>query len=324
MHMRSVIIECAPMEGVTDYVFRRVQAKHFCPADKYYTPFISPTAAHRFSPKQLREVRAENNVGINLVPQLIGHNAEDFLWACGELKAMGYNEVNFNLGCPSGTVVSKKKGSGLLSERDMLTSFFDEVFEKTPVQVSVKTRIGKMNTEEFSALLELFSCYPISELVIHPRLQAQQYKGTPFLPAWEAALKQYPRPLCYNGDLFTAEKIEAFLENYPAAERVMLGRGLVANPAIAGEIRDGKKPDVQMFREFHAELLSQSRERIIQEKPLLMHMKEFWFYFGSSFENAEKPLKNLKKAQSLADYVSAVNQLFSTCPLRGDVGFHLP
>ena len=221
------------MEGVTDYVFRRVQAKHFCPADKYYTPFISPTATHRFSPKQLREVLPENNAGINLVPQLIGHNAEDFLWACDELKAMGYNEVNFNLGCPSGTVVSKKKGSGLLSEREMLTRFFDEVFEKTPVKISVKTRIGRMNTEEFSALLELFSGYPLSELIIHPRLQTQQYNGTPFLPAWEAALGEYSRALCYNGDLFTAEKVESFLESYPETERLMLGRGLAANPAIA-------------------------------------------------------------------------------------------
>ena len=311
------------MEGVTGYAFRTVQAKHFESADRYYTPFISPTASRSFSEKQLREVRPENNVGIKLVPQLIGHDAGDFLWACGELRAMGYDEVNFNLGCPSGTVVSKKKGSGLLSEREMLTRFFDEVFDKAPVKVSVKTRIGRMNTEEFSALLELFSAYPISELVIHPRLQTQQYKGSPYLPAWEAALGGYERPLCYNGDLFTAEKAESFIAAYPQTERIMLGRGLAADPAIIGELRSGAKAQKSGIKEFHDELLEVNLRRIGQDKPLLAHMKELWFYLGCSFENAGKPLKGIKKAQSLSDYRSAVETLFFNCDLRSDPGFHL-
>lgn len=309
------------MEGVTGYAFRAMQAKHFESADKYYTPFISPTATRIFSEKQLREVRPENNEGIKLVPQLIGHDAGDFLWACGELRAMGYDEVNFNLGCPSGTVVSKKKGSGLLSEREMLTRFFDEVFEKTPLAVSVKTRIGRMNTEEFSALLELFSAYPISELVIHPRLQTQQYKGSPYLPAWEAALRDYKRPLCYNGDLFTAEKADRFIAAYPQTERIMLGRGLAADPAIIGELKSGVKAQKRAFKEFHDELLEVNHRRIGQDKPLLMHMKELWFYLACSFENSEKPLKCIKKAQSLSDYLAAVASLFNNCELRDDPGF---
>ena len=322
--MKNVIIEAAPMEGVTDYAFRSVQAKHFACADRYYTPFISPTATRKFSEKQLRELRPENNEGVSLVPQLIGHDAGDFLWACGELRAMGYDEVNFNLGCPSGTVVGKKKGSGLLSEREMLTRFFDEVFENTPLKVSVKTRIGRMDTEEFSALLELFSTYPISELIIHPRLQIQQYKGKPYLPAWEAALREYKRPLCYNGDLFTAEKAEEFVAAYPQTERIMLGRGLAADPAIVGELKNGAKPQKSEFRKFHDELLELNNRRIGQDRPLLMHMKELWFYLACSFENSEKPMKGIKKAQSLSDYRAAVEILFGSCELRTDAGFHLP
>lgn len=319
--MKNVIYESAPMEGVTDYIFRRVQAELFESADKYYTPFISPTSTHKFSPRQLREVLPENNEGINLIPQLIGHSADDFLWAANELHAMGYDEINFNLGCPSGTVVSKKKGSGLLSEREMLTAFFDEVFEKTPVKVSVKTRIGRLSTEEFSALLELFSAYPVSELIIHPRLQTQQYKGKPYLPAWEAALAEYGKPLCYNGDLFTVSKIAEFLDAYPETERIMLGRGLVANPAIIGEAKGGAKAEKAEIKEFHDELFSQSRERIGQDKPLIMHMKELWYYLGESFEGAERQLKAIKKAQTAADYLSAVNVLFANCPLKEEKGF---
>ena len=311
------------MEGVTDYVFRRVQARHFSPADKYYTPFISPTSTHKFSPKQLRELLPKNNEGLKLVPQLIGHNAEDFLWAAEELRAMGYDEVNFNLGCPSGTVVSKKKGSGLLSEREMLTAFFDEVFGKARVKVSVKTRIGKLSTEEFSALLELFSAYPISELIIHPRLQTQQYKGTPYLPAWEAAMREYNRPLCYNGDLFTASKIASFLDTYPETESIMLGRGLVANPAIIRELKGGAKADRTEIKAFHEEIFSESRERIGQDKPLIMHMKELWFYLGASFADADKALKAIRKSQTAADYLSAVNALLASCPLKDEAGFYI-
>lgn len=321
--MKNIVIECAPMEGVTDYVFRRVQARHFTPADKYYTPFISPTATHKFSPKQLREILPENNDGLNLVPQLIGHNAEDFLWAAEEIRAMGYEEVNFNLGCPSGTVVSKKKGSGLLSEREMLTEFFDAVFEKTPIKVSVKTRIGKLDAEEFSALLELFSAYPISELIIHPRLQIQQYKGKPYLPAWEAAQKEYSGSLCYNGDLFTANAITDFLSAYPKTENIMLGRGLVANPAIISEVHGSGKAEKAEIKAFHDELFAESKERIGQDKPLVMHMKELWFYLGASFEDADKYLKAIKKAQNAADYLSAVNMLFLSCKLKDSSGFYV-
>ena len=311
------------MEGVTDYAFRFLQAKHFAAADKYYTPFISPTATHKLTEKQLRELAPENNAGIRLVPQLIGHDAEDFLWAAEEIKAMGYSEINFNLGCPSGTVVSKKKGSGLLSEREMLTKFFDEVFEKTPVAVSVKTRIGRLGTEEFSALLELFSAYPISELIIHPRLQTQQYKGTPHLPAWEAAQREDKRPLCYNGDLFTAQKVEAFLSAYPQTQSIMLGRGLAADPALIGELRNGVKAKKSEIKAFHDELLEVTNARIGQDRPVLMHMKELWFYLACSFVNSEKPLKGIKKAQSIADYRAAVEALFNSCELREDAGFHL-
>lgn len=310
------------MEGVTDYVFRRVQARHFTPADRYYTPFISPTATHKFSNRQLKEVLPENNDGLSLIPQLIGHSAEDFLWASGELKAMGYDEVNFNLGCPSGTVVSKKKGSGLLSERELLTRFFDEVFDKTRVKVSVKTRIGRLETEEFSALLELFSAYPVSELIIHPRLQIQQYKGKPYLPAWETALKEYKGALCYNGDLFTAQAAGSFLNSYPETDNIMLGRGLVANPAIISELKCGTKADASEIKAFHDELYAESDARIGSDKPLIMHMKELWFYLGSSFDGAEKQLKAIRKSQSAADYSTAVSSLFASCRLKEAPGFY--
>ena len=314
--------ECAPMEGVTDYVFRQAQSRLFAPADRYYTPFISPTATHLFTPRQTREFIPEHNEGINLIPQLIGHNAEDFLWAANELKAMGYNEVNFNLGCPSGTVVGKKKGSGLLAELQLLREFFDEVFEKTPVEISVKTRIGMASAEEFESILELYNRYPIKELIVHSRLQKQQYKGSPDMDAWQLALERSRAPLCYNGDIFDTLCAEKFTAQFPETEALMLGRGLAANPNLIGELKGGAPVTKEQLREFHAAIYEGCMERTQQEKPLLLHLKEFWFYYSCSFENPEKPLKAIRKAQHLSDYNAAVSAFFRECEIRSPAGFY--
>ena len=143
---------CAPMEGVTGDLFRQAQRQTFPAADSYYTPFLSPTANRTFSPRELREIEPAHNAGIRVVPQLMGHCAEDFLWMAGQLADMGYDEVNFNLGCPSNTVTVKKKGAGLLTEPDLLRRFFDAVFAACPLPVSVKTRLGKTTAAPFPAL----------------------------------------------------------------------------------------------------------------------------------------------------------------------------
>ncbi|MCF0137206.1 MAG: tRNA-dihydrouridine synthase family protein [Oscillospiraceae bacterium] len=316
-----MIFECAPMEGVTDFSFRQVQSRLFTAADRYYTPFISPTATRLFTPRQLRELVPEHNEGICLIPQLIGHDAGDFLWAARELREMGYREVNFNLGCPSGTVVSKKKGAGLLSEPELLRSFFDEVFEHSPVDISVKTRIGRDEPEEFSALLELFGRYPIRELIIHPRLQTQKYKGSPHLDVWRRATEESRAPLCYNGDIFDRARFEGFMSEFPGTERIMTGRGLAANPGLIGELKGEAPLTKQELEHFHAELLDACRQRIGQETPLLLHMKELWLYMSCCFADAEKPLKALRKSRTLADYSSAVHSLFRDCELRQPAGF---
>lgn len=314
-------LEAAPMQGVTDGDFRRVQSRIFAAADKYYTPFLTPTATHRMTPKELREVDPEKNRGIKLVPQILCASAPDFLWAAGELAAMGYAEVNLNLGCPSGTVTAKKKGSGMLDDLDSLRCFLDEVFAHCPIAVSLKTRIGGKDKDGFEALCELYSRYPAAELIVHCRLREQQYKGVPDLAAWDTALQKCTVPLCYNGDVFDRSRAEALLEKYPRTEAVMIGRGLAANPAIFDEIRSGKPVEKQALAEFHAELFAVCKERIGCEKPLLLHMKELWTYLGCSFDGAEKAIKQLKKSQHEADYLSAAAAVFAH-PLRDPAGFY--
>ena len=313
--------ECAPMEGVTGDLFRQVQRRHFAAADQYYTPFLSPTANRTFSPRELREILPEHNAGIRVIPQLMGHCAGDFLWMAGDLQAMGYDEVNFNLGCPSGTVVSKKKGSGLLAERELLEQFLDTVFEKTPVAVSIKTRIGKKSADEFPALLELFNRYPVKELIVHPRVQTDQYGNRPNLEAFALAQAQSRAPVCYNGDLFNAPAVQTFCAGFPQTERLMLGRGLAANPGLIGQLQTGKPVTGAQLRDFHDDLYTETRRRIPDERALLFRMKETWRYLGCSFQNAERSLKKIRKAQRLPEYERAVRDLFAACDVRPDAGY---
>lgn len=150
----------APLEGVTDAVFRRIHHECFPGVSKYFIPFISPTQNLAFTSRDWAAIAPENNIGVPAVPQLLAKDASLFLWAAQALCDMGYPEVNLNLGCPSGTVTAKGKGSGLLADVPALERLLDGIFEKRPIPVSIKTRIGYAHVEEWDRLLDVFARYP--------------------------------------------------------------------------------------------------------------------------------------------------------------------
>lgn len=305
----------APMEGVTGYVFRQAQFALFGAADKYFSPFISPTQNYCFASKELKDVLPENNEGMLLVPQILTNNADYFLWCAGELQAMGYKEVNLNLGCPSGTVTAKKKGSGLLAYPEELRVFLDEIFSRCPISVSVKTRLGKKTAEEFETLLPLFSRYPMTELIIHPRVQPDFYKGNVRMEWYDYALANTQLPLCYNGDIFSPADLAAFRAAHPSQETLMVGRGAVANPALIRELRGGAPITKEELQLFHDRLYHGYREALGGGKHAIYRMREWWFYGSCLLEGYEKPLKQIRKAEYFGAYEAAVASLFRDCPL---------
>lgn len=251
-----MLLSLAPMEGITGYAFRRVHAEVFGALDRYYTPFISPLpkVGTPFSKRNSRELAPANNQGLDVVPQLLANDADRFVWAAGLLADMGYKEVNLNLGCPSGTVVAKEKGSGLLCNPDRLEAFLTNVCERSPLPVSVKTRIGIANDGEYDELLALFCRCGIAELIVHPRVQKDFYNGAPRQELYGKTLKLAPFPVAYNGDIFSLGDYDALLAAYPQTRHVMLGRGLLANPALAREIRGGEGLAREELKRFHNEL----------------------------------------------------------------------
>ena len=249
-------LSLAPMEGIAGYAFRRVHAEFFGALDRYYTPFISPLpkVGTPFSKRNSRELDPANNRGLDVVPQLLANDADRFVWAAGLLADMGYKEVNLNLGCPSGTVVAKEKGSGLLRNPDRLEAFLANVCERSPLPVSVKTRVGIENDDEYDELLALFCRCGIAELIVHPRVQKDFYSGSPRQELYGKTLELAPFPVAYNGDIFSLGDYDALLAAYPQTRHVMIGRGIVANPALARMIRGGEGLTREELERFHNEL----------------------------------------------------------------------
>ena len=305
----------APLEGVTDDVFRRVHHARFNGIDRYFIPFVSPTQNLVFTGREMRAVAPENNRGVPAVPQILTKDAGQFLWAAQALADLGYAEVNLNLGCPSGTVTAKGKGAGMLRDPGALTAFLDEVYAKAPVPVSVKTRIGYEDAAEWPELLRILTTYPLKELIIHPRTRNEFYGGEIHCSAYAQAMERTQLPLIYNGDLFTAQDCRSLMAAYPGTSALMLGRGLLANPALAREACGGAPLQLAELREFH-DALVRAYEAQYQENVTLGRMREVMNHITCCFEAPEKPRKAIRKAKTLSAYRTAAEMLFEGHALR--------
>lgn len=309
----------APMEGITIYLYRNAYEKFFGGIDKYFTPFIMPNGKRIFKTRELQDVLPENNEGICVVPQILTKKPEEFIKTAKELKAMGYEEVNLNVGCPSKTVVSKGKGSGLLKEPEELDDFLVEIFEKLDMKISIKTRIGIEEPEEFEELMEMYNRHPLEELIIHPRVQREFYQGKPHLDIFEDAFEISENPVCYNGDIVTVNDFYKIIHRFPKLDQVMIGRGLLRNPALIGQIKYGELLTKQQLMSLHDDVYEAYQDYVSGEKNVLYKMKDFWTNPVQLFTNYEKYAKKIRKAQRLKDYEKAVHALVREQELREEL-----
>lgn len=302
----------APLEGLTDSIYRRLHHRYFPGIDRYYTPFFSPTV-HRFlTPREERELPLADSVDFTVVPQLLTKSAEDFLWMAHVCKERGYEEVNLNLGCPSGTVVSKGKGSGMLSDPDTLDAFLNQVFSGADIAVSVKTRLGVQNPEEFTKLLDIFNRYPIKELTVHPRVRKDFYKDST-RPEWfRYAVENSNNPVCYNGDICSLSGLDVLAQKYPGVQSVMIGRGLIGDP---GMLCPGGT-NIQALEAFYSELLEAYLVAFGGSRNAMFRLKENWRYLLCRFEGSEKLGKRLRKTTDLQEYRAITAEIFHTLPLK--------
>ena len=303
----------APMEGITNYLYRQAFQRHFGGIDRFYTPFLSPNQHDSFQTKEWNEILPEHNRGLAVIPQILTKVPEHFLWAANECAQRGYDEVNLNTGCPSGTVVAKGKGSGMLRDTAELNRFLETVFASCPVGISIKSRIGINDPGEFESILAVYNQYPIRRLILHPRVTKEFYKGDVHREVFALAYEQAKMPLVFNGNLFDPEDIQTVPESFPNIEGLMLGRGLLSRPSLAREIKN-ETPILTMakFAAFHEDLMRENAAILHGDHQVLHRMKEFWPYWYIQFSNGEKYWKKIRKARTLAEYRQTAEQLFET------------
>ncbi|MBQ8638171.1 MAG: tRNA-dihydrouridine synthase family protein [Lachnospiraceae bacterium] len=303
-------IYLAPMEGLTGYVFRNAYKQCFDQVDRYFTPFLSNRGLNR---RELNDVLPEHNQGMDVIPQILTDKTDVFLELAGQMKDFGYREVNLNLGCPSGTVTAKGRGSGFLREPKRLERFLDEIFESCDLKISIKTRIGSDSTDEWPTLQQIYEKYPMTELIIHPRIMKDFYRNVPRLSVYAMADEGSRQSLCYNGDILSKQGYEAVAQQFPNTEKFMLGRGLLTNPGLAGEIHGEAPVTDEKLEKFLNLLLEGYCHELTGEEPVLRKMKELWSYLGRSFDQAEKQLKQMKKATKIREYELVVKTILRSC-----------
>ncbi len=301
----------APLEGITGYVFRNAYEKYYGGVDKYFTPFISPHTKKLMDTREKRDILPENNKGLYVVPQVLTNKSEELIEISKLLKEeYGYNEINLNLGCPSKTVTAKGKGSGFLENISQMEEFFDRYFKASDVKLSIKTRIGYWEVEEAERLFHLYERFPFEEVIVHPRLGVQMYKGTPYYEVFEEYLSKTKHSLCYNGDINSKETLYDLDAKWDNCEKFMLGRGIIARPNML-QVQEQKisiltQEEWNTFKNFHDELVEGYYAYMCEDRNTLFKMKELWTFWAVMFPGQEKTLKKIKKASTLQEYRALV------------------
>ena len=314
MTIRQPFIYLAPIRGLTDALFRDVFARHFDGFDAAVAPFLNPQKKSLYGDKMIRDVLPQHNRNLALVPQLLHTDAEDFLVLTRRLADLGYTHVNWNIGCPAPMVARKKRGSGLLPYPDEIVGLLYRVLPKLQVELSIKTRLGYFDDTELPTLLPSLNALKIKEITIHTRLGRQLYKGQTNPDGFAVCLGLTDHPLVYNGDIVDTATYRSLQSRFPTVDRWMIGRGALANPFLAEEIKglNRQSPEKRRTRlyNFHEELFNNYLDRLSGPGHLLGRVKQLWSYLISSFPGQEKQLKKILKSRTIAVYRRHIEQLF--------------
>ena len=301
----------APLQGFTDYTFREAFAAAFDKPDASFSPFIE---THKPDHRAFRDVLPERNTGSRVIPQILGNDGTEMETIMTQLQLMGYEEINWNLGCPFSRVTKRFMGAGLLPYPDRIDKLLEGLFTTIKCRISIKMRLGMTNTNEWEALAPVLNRYPLCEIIIHGRTASQMYKGEVNVQAFNEFASLLSHPVCYNGNIFTFEQWNTLSTQLPGITRWMLGRGLLSNPLLIQEIKTGKKASetdyVTALSTLHNYLLELNTKRLNGSSHVLNKMKPYWEYFATTLTGREKSLKKIRKAVTLDAYTLAYNEVF--------------
>ncbi|MBF0478949.1 MAG: tRNA-dihydrouridine synthase family protein [Candidatus Omnitrophica bacterium] len=308
----SNILYMAPIQGATNYIYRNTYSKFFSGYDVAVTPFLASSPGKMVKRDRLKDIWPKNNeFKGKLIPQILSKNPADFTALALAMFDMGYDTVNWNLGCPLPKVSNKTRGSGLLLNPDLVISFLDEVLAHIPNKLSIKVRLGKNSPAELFLLLPRLNAFPLSEIIIHPRTALQMYKGDVDLNAFEQCLSLTRHTVVYSGDIHSLENYNELARRFPSVHGWMIGRGGIVNPFLPEEIIGipslGKKESINRFKEFHKNLVEVYQENYSGPAHVMDKMKELWFYWSQGFEGAQKFYQKVSRIKHVEQYMDEVN-----------------
>ena len=313
-------LSLGPFQGITDAPFRNVFKQHFGGIDKFYTPFFTGIQKDHAKNLQVEEIDPRCNDVEHLTPQILSTNAEEILRFAKQCQQLGYKEINLNMGCPFPRVANKKRGSGFLPYPEKVDEMFDTIFEKIDVKFSVKCRLGYFSPEEIYPIIEVFNKYPLSELIIHPRIGKQLYKGEADVIRFKELIPTIKMPLVYNGDIVSTESFNRISAMVQPVSDFMLGRGLLSNPFLAEDIKGHETESVEIrTQRMHDYLLALYEDRLRHaggSPKVLGRMKELWSYMKDSFNESQDIWRKIRKINALKEYEEAVEDLFHFSSLK--------
>ncbi|HAN00852.1 MAG TPA: dihydrouridine synthase [Marinilabiliales bacterium] len=315
-----MILSCAPLQGYTESPFRNALHYYIGGIDRYYAPYIRFENDGSIKNKYLKDIHPSKNQGIPLIPQILVNQADNFLRLAKIIEDFGYTHVNWNLGCPYPMVAKRKLGSGLIPYPNEIQRILEEVRPKTSLKISIKIRAGYEHYQEVQAVLKACSSFPLDEVILHPRIGKQLYKGTANLDAFVQAQYVTHFNLAYNGDITDAKTFEEIQLTLPQTNHFMIGRGLLMNPFLASEIKSGSSlsPELkrEKLRDSHEYLMEHFSKTLSGEAHVLHKMVSYWEYFSQVFENEKKVFKSLKKSHQLGEFRIAVERIFNEETLK--------
>lgn len=304
----------SPLQGFTDFRFRNAFHKYFGGIDTFYSPYIKLNGKLVVKGSYERDILPENNSTLQVIPQIITNDAEEFLFVAKYVKQLGYNELNWNLGCPYPMVAKSGMGSGLICNTGRIDEILERAHNETDIIVSMKMRMGYDNPTEILDVFPILEKYPIKNIAIHARIGKQLYKGGVDLDSFQKCLDVSKHKLYYNGDITSVEKFRMLKERFPSIDHFMIGRGLIADPFLPSMIKNNTteypKNRFEIFEEFHDTIYRDYDAYLQGPTPIKMKMLGFWEYFSESFSNPQKTYKKIKKAGNSKHYEEAVREIF--------------
>ena len=318
--MNKPFLSLGPFQGITDAPFRNVFKRHFGGIDKYYTPFFTGIHKEEHAKNlQGEEIDPHYNDVETLTPQILSTDAEEILRFAKQCQQLGYKEINLNMGCPFPRVANKKRGCGLLPYPDKVEAMLERVFEEIDIKFSVKCRLGYFDPKEIDAILPIFNKFPISELIIHPRIGKQLYKGEADVECFKALIPYINAPLVYNGDIVSEESFNRISNAVQPVNQFMLGRGILANPFLAEQVKNDKASTHDKTERLHNYVIDLYEDRLRHaggSPKVLGRMKELWSYLMNSFEEPQVVWRKIKKINALKEYEEAVETIFKEIAIK--------